>query len=161
MYYFPLKYRIFLVKNYSSNKGNLKVALFNSKVSPREKMVYQRKIKSILELTNRMWTCVITAAYSIAVVVFSDRNNSSPQHKTMPVTQFHSLWCIQTSGKVQHLWCWSFVIVKHYDGFSIKLKRVQEPKGYFESTEQARRALHVIHSLTQCHLFSLQVTLNK
>lgn len=102
-----------------------------------------------------MWKCVITAVYSIAGVVISDRNNSSPQHKTTSVTQFHLLhlvWCIQTSGKVQHLWCWSFVTVKHYDGFSIKLKRVQEPKGYFESSEQA-------HSSVACHIQSYTVSL--
>lgn len=118
-------------------------------------MVYQKKIKSILELTNGMWKCVITAVYSIAGVVISNRNNSSPQHKTMSVTQFHLLhlvWWIQTSGKVQHRWYWSFVIVKHYDGFSIKLKRVQEPKGYFEFAEQAHSSV-VRH--TQSYIVSL------
>lgn len=45
---FPSNIRVLVsVKNYSLNKGNLKVALFNSEVGPREKMVYQKKIKSI------------------------------------------------------------------------------------------------------------------
>lgn len=32
--YLTLKYRIFSVEDYSSSKGNLKITLFNSKVSP-------------------------------------------------------------------------------------------------------------------------------
>lgn len=152
---FPSNIGIYFSLKYYLNKGNPKVALFNSKVSPREKMVYQKNIKSILELTNGLWKCVITAVYSVAGVVISDRKNPSPQHRTMSVTQLHLqhlVWCIQTSGKVQQLWCWSFVIVKHYDGFSSKLERVQEPKGYFESAEQA-------HSNVVCHTPSYIVSL--
>lgn len=33
--YLTLKYRIFSVEDYSSSKGNLKITLFNSKVSPK------------------------------------------------------------------------------------------------------------------------------
>lgn len=90
--------------------------------------------------------------YSIAGMVISGRNNSSSQHKTMSVTQLHLLhlvWCIQASRKVQHLWCWSFVIVKHYDGFSIKLKRVQDS---ILCTEQ-------VHSSGVCHKQSYTVSL--
>lgn len=104
-----------------------------------------------MELTNGMWKCVITAMYSTAGVVISGRNNSSPQHKTMSVMQLHLLhlvWCIQASRKVQHLWCRSFVIVKYYDGFSVKLKRVQDS---ILCTEQ-------VHSSSMCHIQSYSVT---
>lgn len=99
-----------------------------------------------------MWKCVITAMYSMAGVVICGRNNSSTQHKTMSVTQLHLLclvWCVQASRKVQHLWCRSFVIVKHYDGFSIKLKRVQDS---ILCTEQ-------VHSSSVCHIQSYTVSL--
>lgn len=115
--------------------------------------MHWKKMKSILELTNEMWKCVITAMYSIAGVVISGRSNSSPQYKTRSVTQFHLLhlvWCIQASREVQHLRCWSFVIVKHYDGFSIKLKRVHDSILWMHRTSAQQQCVSytVLHSVT-------------
>lgn len=100
--------------------------------------------------------------YSIAGVVISDRNNSSPQHRTMSISQFHLLhlvWCIQTSGKVQHLQCWNFVIVKRYDGVSVKHKESSSTKGVLwicrTSTQQHWVSYTVLYSVTSSAFKSL------
>lgn len=75
--YLTLKYRIFSVEDYSSSKGNLKITLFNSKVSPKGGKKGTLKKNQYWKKQMECESVLLLLCTALLGEVISDRNNLS------------------------------------------------------------------------------------